>query len=141
MPPNFLQHHEPPIHIFGDKKYLDFQLCVSVDAKNQWMHIHKSWTGVETFLQTKMILILVTCLLFVGWFYIRTRKPKNFPPGPPRFPMVGSLPYMMGSGDAPSLLFGISDQVFILSPGQVIKLSPSPRLKKQKAKPKAINCF
>ena len=60
-----------------------------------------------------MILILATLfvILFLGWFYIRTRKPKNFPPGPPRFPIVGSLPYMMGSGDAPSLLFGVSEQV------------------------------
>ena len=58
-----------------------------------------------------MILILVTCLLFLGWFYIRTRKPNNFPPGPPRFPIVGSLLYMLGSGETPSLLFGVSDQV------------------------------
>ena len=60
-----------------------------------------------------MILIVVTCLviLLLGWFFIRTRKPKNFPPGPPRLPIVGSFPYMMGSGDSPCLLYGISDQV------------------------------
>ena len=53
--------------------------------------------------------ILVSLLAFL--LYLSTRKPKNFPPGPPRLPVVGSLPFMAGSGPSPSLLHGIIKQV------------------------------
>ena len=56
-----------------------------------------------------LTLILVSLLAFL--LYLSTRKPKNFPPGPPRLPMVGSLPFMAGSGPSPSLLHGIIEQV------------------------------
>lgn len=38
---------------------------------------------------TCIVILLVVLLLYKG-----TRKPKRFPPGPPRLPIVGSLPYM-----------------------------------------------
>jgi hypothetical protein len=58
-----------------------------------------------------LALLCTFVVAFMGWFFIRTRKPKNFPPGPPRLPIFGSLPYMTGSGEVPSLLQGVSEQV------------------------------
>ncbi len=57
-----------------------------------------------------MLLLIFVALLLV-WIYQSTRKPKNFPPGPPRLPIVGGFPFMGGSGENPSLLHGIIDQV------------------------------
>ena len=50
-------------------------------------------------------------ILFIIWIYKSTRKPKNFPPGPIRLPVVGGFPFMSGSGTRKSLLHGIIDQV------------------------------
>ena len=58
-----------------------------------------------------MILWVVFVVLVAVWIYKATRKPENFPPGPPRLPFVGGLPYMMGSGDQPSLLAGLEQNV------------------------------
>jgi hypothetical protein len=55
--------------------------------------------------------LLIFVILLLVWIYQSTRKPKNFPPGPPRLPVVGGLPFMGGSGEKPSLLHGIVDQV------------------------------
>lgn len=41
------------------------------------------------------IQILVIFVLFVVLLYKGTRKPKRFPPGPPRLPIVGSMPYVL----------------------------------------------
>jgi hypothetical protein len=57
------------------------------------------------------MLIYIFIALFLLWIFKSTRKPKNFPPGPLRLPVVGSFPFMGGSGETPSLLYGISDQV------------------------------
>jgi hypothetical protein len=57
-----------------------------------------------------MLLLIFVGLLLI-WIYQSTRKPKNFPPGPPRLPVVGGFPYTGGSGEKPSLLHGIIDQV------------------------------
>jgi hypothetical protein len=57
------------------------------------------------------MILIALCILLLAWTYLRTRKPKNFPPGPP--PIVGSITYMMGSGNKPSLLLGITDQVLV----------------------------
>ena len=44
--------------------------------------------------------ILVTLLFaFLVKFIIKSfRKPLNFPPGPPRFPIIGSFPFLKGKG-------------------------------------------
>jgi cytochrome P450 len=55
-----------------------------------------------------LFLSVLIVLLFV-WFYQRTQKPKEFPPGPPRWPIVGSLPYI--SGKHHNLLLGLRSQV------------------------------
>ena len=42
--------------------------------------------------------------------YKSTKKPNRFPPGPPRLPIIGSLPYINGklkTSDNPSLVHGI----------------------------------
>ena len=41
--------------------------------------------------------ILVTGLVLIITWYLwkSTRKPQNFPPGPPRYPFLGSIPYLM----------------------------------------------
>ena len=57
------------------------------------------------------MLLIIFVILLVTWFYLNTRKPKNFPPGPPRLPMIGSLPFIAGSGPRPSFLHGIIKQV------------------------------
>ena len=51
----------------------------------------------------------VFVVLFAVWFYQRTQKPKDYPPGPPRWPVVGSLPYI--SGKHQNLLLGLRNIV------------------------------
>lgn len=41
-----------------------------------------------------MYLIVIFSTLFFYWLFLRTRKPKKFPPGPPRLPVLGSLPFI-----------------------------------------------
>ena len=48
-------------------------------------------------------------VLFVIWFFKRTQKPTGFPPGPPRWPILGSLPYISGKHN--NLLLGLRSQV------------------------------
>ena len=33
-------------------------------------------------------------IISLYWLYKSTSKPRNFPPGPPRLPLVGSAPYL-----------------------------------------------
>ena len=52
-----------------------------------------------------MIAALLILLTYKG-----TKKPKCFPPGPPRLPVIGSLPYIITRSDPsepPSLMTGI----------------------------------
>ena len=63
-----------------------------------------------------MLVLLTTSsfllALFLVWIvFLSTRKPKSFPPGPPRLPLIGSIPYLRGSGKKSSLLRGITEQV------------------------------
>ena len=61
---------------------------------------------------TKMFLLTsIVGLLLLLWTVIRSKKPKNFPPGPLKLPVVGSIPFIQGSGATPSLILGISKQV------------------------------
>ena len=61
-----------------------------------------------------MVLIWFIVLFLVLLIYKATRKPKNFPPGPPRLPVVGSLPYMgvqSKPSEPKSLLTGIRNGI------------------------------
>ena len=40
------------------------------------------------------ILTLAVFAAVAYWFYQGTRKPKNFPPGPPKIPFLGSIPFL-----------------------------------------------
>ena len=57
-----------------------------------------------------MMLIIVSVLtLLLLLIYKSTRKPEKFPPGPPRLPIIGSLPYIAVRNkpdDQPSVLTG-----------------------------------
>lgn len=46
----------------------------------------------------KMLIYIVFFALLAIFLYKSTRKPEKFPPGPPKLPMVGSLPYLNKSG-------------------------------------------
>ena len=35
-------------------------------------------------------------ILLVFWVYQKTQKPAHFPPGPPRLPLLGSVPFLAG---------------------------------------------
>ena len=52
-----------------------------------------------------VIFVSIFAALFVVWFYRRTQKPPNFPPGPPRWPVLGSLPHI--SNKQNNLLLGL----------------------------------
>ena len=45
--------------------------------------------SLASILVTGLILIITWCL------WKSTRKPQNFPPGPPRYPFLGSIPFLM----------------------------------------------
>ena len=45
-----------------------------------------------------MFLYLVFFTLIAYYFYQGTRKPDKFPPGPPKLPVVGSLPFINKKG-------------------------------------------
>lgn len=54
-----------------------------------------------------IIFTLIVCIL--GYYWVcRTSKPLNFPPGPPRYPIVGSTPFMKPSkGAKPSIFWAV----------------------------------
>ena len=61
--------------------------------------------------------ILVIIALLILLIYKATKKPKSFPPGPPRLPIIGSLPYIMSRSDPsepPSLMTGIIQGLILL---------------------------
>ena len=60
----------------------------------------------------------VIAAIFAGlvafWLYKQTRKPEKFPPGPPRWPVIGSIPYI--SNKENSLLLGLRQPVAKFGP-------------------------
>ena len=57
-----------------------------------------------------MTIILVILLFGVIFYYWKTRtsKPPKFPPGPPRYPIIGSTPYITPPGSKePNPFWGI----------------------------------
>ncbi len=56
--------------------------------------MHYCWS----FISINMYQIIPTIvILFILWVYKRTQKPKDFPPGPPRVPVLGSVPFLKGN--------------------------------------------
>ena len=60
-----------------------------------------------------MFLATLFVVLLSAWLYLKSRRPKNFPPGPPRLPWIGSLPFIMSKnpGEKPSFMKGLLQQV------------------------------
>ena len=59
-------------------------------------------------------LVVLTITLVVIYIWKSTRRPGKFPPGPPRLPVVGSLPYAMSSAKTdmpPTILHGVIKNV------------------------------
>jgi hypothetical protein len=52
-----------------------------------------------------LLLAAIFVAVFCFWFWKRTRKPEAFPPGPPRWPVIGSLPHISGKHN--NLLLGL----------------------------------
>ena len=44
-----------------------------------------------------MILILLLCAVLAYWVYKETQNPDKFPPGPPKMPVLGSIPFIPGA--------------------------------------------
>ena len=44
------------------------------------------------------ILLTILFLLLFKYLFSCLRKPPNFPPGPPHLPVLGSLPFLPGTG-------------------------------------------
>ena len=67
------------------------------------------------------IFAIICILLFL---YKAIKKPNRFPPGPPRLPIIGSLPYINGkvkTSDKPSLVHGIMQgKIFVQQINQII---------------------
>jgi hypothetical protein len=40
------------------------------------------------------MLLIVCVILTIVYLFTKTLKPKRFPPGPPRLPYVGGIPYI-----------------------------------------------
>ena len=60
------------------------------------------------------LLVAVVVILFSIWWYLNTRIPRQFPPGPPRYPIFGSLWYMLQKGkglEKRTLMHGIFSNV------------------------------
>ena len=60
-----------------------------------------------------MLLATLLVILVSAWIYLKSRRPRNFPPGPPRLPWIGSLPFIMtrNPGEKPSFMRGLLLQV------------------------------
>ena len=56
-----------------------------------------------------MILQLTVLLgLLILWLFKKTQKPNNFPPGPPRWPFLGSYKYTLKEGsNKPNLFYAV----------------------------------
>ena len=49
--------------------------------------------------------IVILVILSIVWFFKKSTKPENFPPGPPRYPIVGSYFYTVKPGEKRPNLF------------------------------------
>jgi len=63
--------------------------------------------------------IYICAILCLGvlLLYKSTKKPNRFPPGPPRLPFIGSIPYMIvrsKPSESPSLMTGMLKGKYIV---------------------------
>ena len=75
-----------------------------------------NWSEFIPFGEIMLTLIFVTLfiLLFCIWFYLNTYIPEKFPPGPPRYPILGSSRYILVEGEngaRKSIMHGILKNV------------------------------
>ena len=64
---------------------------------------------VTSSLRTKMMpfYIIVLATVFLFWWIKNSSKPTRFPPGPDRYPVIGSALYMKGDSGTPNLFYGV----------------------------------
>ncbi len=43
-------------------------------------------------------IVTLALVALVTWLYLGTRRPRGLPPGPPVFPVIGSLTFLTGDG-------------------------------------------
>jgi cytochrome P450 len=61
-----------------------------------------------------IVLVSLLIVIFSLWWYLNTKIPEKFPPGPPRYPIFGSTRYMMVAGkkgSKGSLMHGVFENV------------------------------
>ena len=49
---------------------------------------------LEATLNSAVTFGITLFILLATFIYFSSRRPKNFPPGPPAYPIIGSLPYI-----------------------------------------------
>ena len=74
--------------------------------------LHSIWNLArdKSSTNSSMTIILVLFLFGVIYYFWKTRtsKPPNFPPGPPRYPIIGSAPYITPpNSNEPNPFWGI----------------------------------
>ena len=52
-------------------------------------------------------LVLVLFGLLIYFWKSKTSKPSKFPPGPPRYPIVGSVPFITPPNQKPNVFWGV----------------------------------
>ena len=45
--------------------------------------------------------------LMIYLWKIKTSKPSKFPPGPPRYPIIGSVPFITPPNQSPNIFWGV----------------------------------
>ena len=81
----------------------------------------------HSFLGLKMIfyLLVIVVILFIYLWKIKTSKPRNFPPGPPRYPLPGAALTVRPVRLEPHQYFRFTNRGhFLKSPKNAIKINP-----------------
>ena len=62
------------------------------DSKSKTEHSCSNFGLINMF---SIIILTIISILFAVWWRLNTKIPSKFPPGPPRYPLIGSIPYIV----------------------------------------------